>query len=127
MKGRTIAMVLAAGLAAGCVLHVSDDGISSGYEGDWGDSWRDRQERNRKAIARLELGTPIDEVERELGAPDFSEAYADADGDYRVLFYRTHHRRSDGDTTRDETTPVVFRDGRVYGFGDDFYRRLTGH
>lgn len=126
MIGKTIAMVLVAGLASGCVLHVSEDGVSSGYDGDWGDSWRDRQERNRKAIARLELGTPVDEVEHELGSPDFSEAFVGADGEYRVLFYRTHHRHSDGDTTRDETTPVVFRDGRVYGFGDDVYGQLTG-
>lgn len=120
-------MVLAAGLASGCILHVSEDGVSSGYDGDWGDSWRDRQERNRKAIARLDLGTPVEEVERELGSPDFSEAFVAVDGgEYRVFFYRTHHRHSDGDTTRDETTPVVFRDGRVYGFGDDVYGQLGG-
>jgi outer membrane protein assembly factor BamE (lipoprotein component of BamABCDE complex) len=127
MRNVVIATLLAAGLLSGCVVHISEDGISSGYEGSRGDSWRERQARNRKAIARLELGTPVDEVTRMLGEPDFSEAFSSADGDYRVLFYRTHHRHSDGETTRDETTPVVFMDGRVYGFGDDFYRRLMGN
>lgn len=121
---KNLAVVLVAGAMSGCVVHVSDDGISSDWGGDWNESWQDRQKRNRKEIAILPLGTPIEEVTDLLGQPDFTEAFSAADGDYRVFFYRTHHRHSDGETTRDETTPVVFLNGKVHGYGDDYYRRL---
>ena len=31
---------------------------------------------------------------------------------------RTHRTHSDGDTTRDETTPLVFEDGKLVGIGE---------
>lgn len=38
---------------------------------------------------------------------------------HRVLFFRTQHRHSDGETSRDETTPLVFRNDTLIGWGDD--------
>lgn len=35
-----------------------------------------------------------------------------------ILRYRTHHRHSDGETTRDETTPLVFVDGTLAAWGE---------
>ena len=43
---------------------------------------------------------------------------------YEVLFFRTHRTHSDGETTKDECTPLVFRDGVLIGFGDKAYRQL---
>jgi hypothetical protein len=40
------------------------------------------------------------------------------------LFYRTQRKHSDGETTRDETTPLVFRDNRLIGWGDGVYNDL---
>lgn len=74
--------------------------------------------RNRERIADLALGTPRAEVQRQFGEPAFTEAFRREDGDYRVLRYRTHRSHADGDTTRDETTALVFRDDVLIGIGD---------
>ena len=128
MKETTLkAMGLVAALAmvvgsAGCVFVVGD--------GEWtkdsGNDALEQQRHNRVAVPKLQLGTPIGSVRDELGEPHFAEAFSRDDGEYRVLFYRTHRVDADGDTTRDETTPVVFRDGAVVGIGEDFYKRLVG-
>lgn len=90
------------------------------------DGWETRQERNREVIHSLPLGTPIEDMTRQLGTPDFSEAFRAEAGEYRVLFYRTHRVHSDRMTTRDESTPVVFFNGEMVGFGEDFYRGVAG-
>ena len=43
-----------------------------------------------------------------------------------VLFFRTRHRHSDGETTPDETTPLVFVDGELVGWGAAAYEDATG-
>ena len=105
---------------AGCVIAVTEDGM---YSGRSETGWEARQQMNRAYIHGLALGTSVQEVRQELGDPDYSEGFNGEDGEYRVYHYRTHHVRSDGKTTRDETTPVVFRDGVVVGFGQDYYLR----
>lgn len=84
-------------------------------------SWRQEQRINRTAISRLEIGSPRSVVIAELGSPDDSEAFNRDGEEIRVLFYRTQHRHSDGDTTRDETTPLVFENGLLVGWGDAVY------
>lgn len=116
-----VAVTVVAVSLQGCVIAIGD-GVARSERGQAG--WQTQQEHNRAFIHSLGMGVPIESVQAYLGEPDFSEAFHRDDGEYRVLFYRTHHVRSDGKTTRDETTPVVFREGEVIGFGEDFYRRL---
>jgi hypothetical protein len=102
--------------ATGCV-YIDGEHVSHS-------KWREEQRDNREAIARLEIGATRADVVTELGAPAISEAF-DRDGEeVRVLFYRTQHRHSDGDTTRDETTPLVFENDRLIGWGDSVYADL---
>lgn len=115
---------LSAGLVvlslAGCVISVND-----GDGSDWGSDWKDRQEENRAAIAHLDIGMSRDEVEKRMGSPDFTEAFSHDGSEYHVLHYRTQHRHSDGETTLDETTPLVFKDGALVGWGDTLYRKIS--
>lgn len=121
---RTVFAVAAVALlSSGCVVAIKD-GPSSYNASSTG--WQARQDLNRRVIPTLPLGTPVAEVIDRLGQPDFTEAFNDADNEFRALFYRTHHVKGDGRTTRDETTPLVFRDGVLHGLGDDYYRRLMG-
>lgn len=90
-------------------------------------TWQEREVFNRKYISRLELGETKDAVLRLLGPPDISEALETDDGDLLILFFRTQHMRSDGQTTRDETTPLLFRDDRLMAWGESAYRRHTGN
>ncbi|PKL94995.1 MAG: hypothetical protein CVV18_07155, partial [Gammaproteobacteria bacterium HGW-Gammaproteobacteria-8] len=50
--------------------------------------------------------------------PAFSEAFTIDGVAHRVLFYRTQRVEGDGVTTRDETTPLVFVEGRLAGWGE---------
>ena len=123
MSTKLAVAALATVMASGCVLVVADGEVVGDGKRD---SALEQQKYNRVAVPKIALGTAIDDVRDDLGEPHFAEAFTRDDGEYRVLFYRTHRTHQDGDTTRDETTPVVFRDGAVIGIGDDFYERLTG-
>jgi hypothetical protein len=88
------------------------------------DDWRDTQRDNREAISKLEIGMSRTAVQERLGAPAESEAFTLDNEEVRVLFYRTQRRHSDGETTRDETTPLVFRNDRLTGWGNGVYDAL---
>lgn len=90
-------------------------------------TWREREIFNRKYIGRLEIGTHRDEVLRLLGPPDISEARTTKDGrNILILFYRTQHVRSDGITTRDETTPLLFTNDELISWGEPAYESKFG-
>ncbi len=85
--------------------------------GDTGD-WERRQQRNRQAVDHLELGRSVSSVTGELGTPDMTESFVRDGRTFRVLFYRTRLVREDGRVTRDETTPLVFANGELVGWGE---------
>ena len=105
---------------SGCVVAVGD--VKSDREANW----EEMERENRGVISQLETGTSIETVRARLGTPEFSELIELTEGDYRVLFYRTQRRESDGMTTRDETTPLIFRDGRLVEWGEAAWTNLTG-
>jgi Protein of unknown function (DUF3192) len=88
------------------------------------DDWRNEQRDNREAISKLEIGMSRSAVLDQLGAPADSEAFTREGEEVRVLFFRTQHKRSDGETSRDETTPLVFRNDQLVGWGDAVYDSL---
>jgi len=90
--------------------------------GDWDDhdsDWQERQRDNQRVINQLEINDSRQSILEQLGAPDFSEAFSKDGEDYRVLFYRTQHEHSDGETSKDETTPLVFKNNLLVGWGVD--------
>lgn len=113
---RLTALALVSVLASGCV-YINGELVS--------DDWKREQRDNREQISKLEMGTPRGEVMDSLGLPSDSEAFTDGDDEVRVLFYRTQRKHSDGDTTRDETTPLVFRNDLLVGWGDAVYSELN--
>ncbi len=115
----TILAALATTVAlSGCVIVNGEPGWIGNTD------WEREQERNSEAIANLDIGAQRSDVVRRLGTPNFSEAFTREEDEYRVLFYRTRHRHSDGDTTRDETTPLVFKNDTLIGWGDEVYASL---
>ena len=115
-----IALVLAVPALSGCVVAVGD--VKTDREADW----QEMERENRNTISQLEPGMTIENVRTRLGTPEFSESMEFDDGDYRVLFYRTQRREADGMTTRDETTPLIFRDGLLVEWGEAAWTDLTG-
>lgn len=104
----TLAAFLATSLS-GCVLVVDDHDF---------DSWKSQQRENREMINGLALQTERSSVLLKLGQPNFSEAFIKGDDKYQVLYYRTQHRHSDGATSKDETTPLIFKNGKLIGWGN---------
>ena len=99
---------------SGCIVIGGEHGWDSG-------DWKDEQVRNARVISHLEMGAERMDVMDRLGSPNFSEAFQREQDEYRVLFYRTERRHSDGYTTRDETTPLVFRNDVLIGWGQEVY------
>jgi len=108
---------------SGCVI-VAD--------GDWDDdddytssTWKADQKQNRENISNLSLGLMRSDVITQMGAATFTEAFtADNGSGYEVLYYRTHREHSDGETTKDETTALVFENNKLIGWGNDALQRI---
>lgn len=107
-------------LLSACIVHVGHD-----EEDSYSSDWKKRQKMNQEMINDLAMGTDISEVRDRFGSPDFSEAFQSGEDNYTVLFYRTRHRHSDGDTSRDETTPLVFKNGKLEGWGETLLDRVS--
>ncbi len=118
---RIVVLGLVSVLLAGCVVSVGGSRGSSG-ESDW----QQVERENREAIARLNKGMYVEEVRSRMGTPDFLESFSRDGHAYQVFFYRTHRVKADGMTTRDETTPIVFEDGFLVGWGEAAWVDLTG-
>lgn len=111
--GVVIIFVVVASVVSGWVLHLN------GYDFVDHDDIEQIERRARTTIAALQPGAVPDDVLGPLGAPDFTDLFTVDGQTWQVLRYRTHRAHADGETTRDETTPVIFRDGRLIGVGDD--------
>jgi hypothetical protein len=56
-----------------------------------------------------------------MGIADFNEFYIKGEDTYQVLYYRTQHIDGDGVTTKDECTPLVFKNSALLGWGETIY------
>lgn len=114
MKTKLIIIPLAAVFLSACII-VDGDHVSDSY-GKRTD-WQELEKDNRSKISALDIGDSVQSVLARMGVPEFDELLTVDDKNYRVLYYRTQRNESDGVTTKDECTPVVFVDGELTGFG----------
>lgn len=84
--------------------------------------WEDRQQFNKVQIANLTLGVTRADIIQLLGSPDISEAKQVGNNRVQVMFYRTQHEKSDGITTQDECTPLLFKNDELIAWGDGAYQ-----
>lgn len=84
--------------------------------------WKQEQDANRKGLRTLSVGMQQEEVTEVMqGPPDLTEAFQEGESEsFEVWYYYTNRRRADGNRTKDEMTPLVFRDGKLVGWGDSF-------
>ncbi len=87
--------------------------------------WDDREEVNREYISSLTLDDKVntDMIITKLGGPDITEAKQTAEDSFQVLFYRTQHIKSDGITTVDECTPLLFKNNQLIAWGENAYQQ----
>ena len=114
-------VLLSVALASSVLLSGCGVSVGGGSDSHYGADWEDRECNNRKHIANLETGTSYETVLRKMGGADFNELFEKQDGTYRVLYYRTQKTMGDGITTKDECTPLVFRNSSLVGWGDSAY------
>ena len=78
--------------------------------------------KNSFNIGRLEKGMTTEDVYGAMGMPDLYGDLETADEeDSRVFFYYTGMKVSDESATGEECTPLVIVDGKLAGWGKDFY------
>jgi hypothetical protein len=85
--------------------------------------WDDREAYNRQFIAKIKLENfTFEQALDQLGSPDITEARTVDEVNYQVMFYRTQHVKSDGITTQDECTFLLFVNGMLkeIGLGDHY-------
>lgn len=112
MKHLAFLLALSAPLTlSGCIISVDDH--NGGYSADW----EEREFNNRRHIANLDMGAAYETVVGRMGVADFSELQQREDATYRILYYRTQRTADDGITTKDECTPLVFKNGQLVGWG----------
>lgn len=85
--------------------------------------WEDREAYNKQFIAKLQLDQfTFEQAISELGSPDITEAKKIAGDQFQVMFYRTQHVKSDGITTQEECTFLLFVNGvlKEIGLGGNY-------
>ena len=113
MKYLVLASAICLPLLTGCVVAVNNDDKSKSTS-----SWEQTYAKNRKAIANMQISEDYQTVINKLGTPNFSELVNLDNNEYRVLYYATNSMHSDSKVTKDECTPLVFKDQKLTGVGD---------
>ncbi|WP_337878546.1 DUF3192 domain-containing protein [Rheinheimera sp.] len=83
--------------------------------------WQDREAFNTKLIYKMDMKQPISrtEVIAALGGPDITEAILVSEQIYQMMYYRTHRTKSDGITTKDECTALLFKNNQLIAIGEN--------
>jgi hypothetical protein len=120
MQKLIVAAMIGASLTlSGCVISVDGEGEHS-YRSDW----QDVEQKNRRAIAKLEPALTFNEVSSRMGTADFNEYYENNGNTYQILYFRTQRIEGDGVTTKDECTPLIFKNGDLAGWGESAYKLI---
>jgi len=85
--------------------------------------WNDREEYNRQFIAKIQWNQfTFEHALEKLGSPDITEAKQIKGDRFQVMFYRTQHVKSDGITTQDECTFLLFKNDvlKEIGLGNNY-------
>jgi len=87
--------------------------------------WGDRESYNKQYIGKLTLEKfNFEQAIEELGGPDITEAKKVDGNSFQVMFYRTQHMKSDGFTTQDECTALLFKNGSLIAIGKSAYEQF---
>lgn len=87
--------------------------------------WQDRESFNKRYIEKLSLDsqTTLNTVLDYLGSPDLTFAKRNNEQVLQIIFYRTQHITSDGITTMDECTGLLFKNGQLILWGPSAYSK----
>ena len=77
--------------------------------------WNDREAYNHKYISQLDTQTALTQQQliEKLGGPDITEAELVGNNTYQLMYYRTKRDISDGITTKQECTVLLFKNQQL--------------
>ena len=83
--------------------------------------WQDREAFNNRFISKLDEKeiVPIENVLETLGSPDLTYVSQVKEDIFQIIYYRTQLVKSDGITTQDECTGLLFKNGLLLVWGDN--------
>jgi hypothetical protein len=92
--------------------------------------WSDREAYNRKYIDQLTTASqlPQQDLIAKLGGPDITEAEKIGSDVYQLMYYRTKRSVSDGITTTQECTALLFKNQQLIALDSDavqLYQEMT--
>ncbi len=104
MNKQTVVVALLFLLLQGCQIH--------------------ERQTNLENSKQLRVGMTKEDVLNVMGEPIVDEKFTSAN----LWFYYIDTKWYDGLTTEDECMPLIFKDGKLSGWGNDYYnqRRLAG-
>ncbi len=108
-----IALPLTTSLS-GCVVAVGGDKGGYSYSYDF----EDKEQENRHNLTKLQPNMTFKDVKTIMGIPDFNEVYEKNGEIIQVIFYRTQRTKKDGLTTKDECTPLIFKENKLVSWGE---------
>jgi len=115
---RVLMALIAYGIFVALVMNFYDDSPANMR-------WEDREAYNRQFISKLQLEQfNFEQALQQLGNPDITEAKKVAGDKFQVMFYRTQHMKSDGITTQEECTALVFKNELLFAIGKSAYERF---
>lgn len=106
---------------SGCVIAIGDDDYNNDSQHS---NWESREKNNRAHIQSMVIGASYLDITNKMGIADFNEVLSGNANNYQVLYYRTQRQDSDGITSKDECTPLVFSNGELIGWGMSFVQSL---
>lgn len=92
--------------------------------------WNDREAYNQKYISQLNAQAELTQPQliEKLGGPDITEAKKVGDDVYQLMYYRTKRDISDGITTRQECTALLFKNQKLIALAESavsLYQQAT--
>lgn len=107
---------------SGCVIAIDPDNRS-----EWDtqhSQWEAREKNNRQHIQSLQVGISFADITEKMGIADFNELSLKGSEQYQILYYRTQRKQPDGITTKDECTPLIFKENSLIGWGQDYLKSM---
>jgi hypothetical protein len=94
--------------------------------------WNDREAYNHKYISQLDTqsGLTQQQLIEKLGGPDITEAGMVGSNTYQLMYYRTKRDISDGITTKQECTALLFKNQQLIALAEQAvqqYQQATGN
>lgn len=93
--------------------------------------WNDREAYNHKYISQLNPQAQLtqEQLIAKLGGPDITEAERVGNNTYQLMYYRTKRDISDGITTKQECTALLFKNQQLIALAEQAvqqYQQATG-